>query len=214
MEAVAMDEKTEFKFSELSEKAKQTARDNYIQGVEFDAEHTIADAAHCLGFLGIEIDDRQFRTYGGSTRSEPDVYYNAGWGHHWVAFNGTWRAEQMDVAGLLDYAGGDEVKKLGAQGMALFLRYPQAKAYIKRSLKGESMGVERVYVTPDTDTDDEVNDEAQTYIADFLEHVEGWFCNQLVAEYDWQMDDDRADEYYDESAGGEDILFDEDGERV
>jgi hypothetical protein len=213
MDDVAVEEKTEFKFSELSERAKQKAREAYIDGVEFDAEYTIDDAETVLGFLGFSIDDRQVRMMNGKTRGTPDVYYNAGWGHHWVAFNGNWRAFEVNNAGLLDYAGGDEIKKLGAKAMAVFLRYPNARADVKRSPRGESMSIENA--VPDPDADDSENPEAfervEADLNDLLEEVEAWFSTRLSDEYDYQMDYERADEYYNND---EDVLFDEDGEEL
>ena len=49
--------KTVYNFSELNDKAKETARSGYRTGLDFDAECTIEDARHVAKLMGWDIDE-------------------------------------------------------------------------------------------------------------------------------------------------------------
>lgn len=71
-------ERTVFKFSELSDSAKETARDKYREGNQHDDwwEFIYEDAVECGRLMGISISTRSVRMHNDKTRQEPDINFS------------------------------------------------------------------------------------------------------------------------------------------
>lgn len=71
-------ETTVYKFSELSERAKERARDWYRGCIESDeiAESVIDDAASIAEILGIEFNQKPVKLMNGKTRYEPCIWWS------------------------------------------------------------------------------------------------------------------------------------------
>lgn len=70
---------TVYQFSELSDEAKEKARDWYREasaGDSFYAEFIIDDLAAIAALMGIELDNRTVQTVGGKTLYKPAVYWS------------------------------------------------------------------------------------------------------------------------------------------
>lgn len=87
------EEQAEFKFSELSDRAKERAREEYrASALTHDWwEFTYNDADAIASMMGIEIDRRSVRTMGGGTKQEICIGFSGFWsqgdGAH---FEGNW----------------------------------------------------------------------------------------------------------------------------
>jgi len=70
---------TVYKFSELSDQAKQHAiekQSQYESSEGFDAECVIDDAVNMAALIGIEIDTHAVKLMNNTTRQDPAVYYS------------------------------------------------------------------------------------------------------------------------------------------
>jgi hypothetical protein len=211
MEAVAMDEKTEFKFSELSEKAKEKAREWYRECVSQDWEPDLDDAATCLSYLGFEVNKESYSTRVG-TRQRWAISYSIGYCQSDFAdFAAEWKAEAIDMAGLLAYAPIDtELHKMCARAMALMLRHPLAVGAVRRRNHGGSE-CEYAYRNPDDgQAVDDVDFALQHDLEAIAKDICAWLYKQLRDEYEYQTSDEQVIE----GIEANEYDFDEDGERV
>ena len=71
---------TLYTFDELSDKAKERARDWYRSCRDSnDFEHVISDAVCVLEILGVSLSTHEVRLMGGSTRRDPNVWWQVGY---------------------------------------------------------------------------------------------------------------------------------------
>jgi hypothetical protein len=94
-----------YQYEELpTEKAKKKARDWWLEGLADSAwaEPDIEDIVSVAQALNITIKDREYRTMGGATRSEPDVYWDADEAR--FSPKGSWSQNQFDPKKVREYA--------------------------------------------------------------------------------------------------------------
>lgn len=70
-------ETTVYNFAELSDRAKEKARDWYSAGMDCQCISGLEDWTAVAKILGVEFDSKPVRLMGGGTRLEPCVYYSA-----------------------------------------------------------------------------------------------------------------------------------------
>lgn len=95
------DEQAEFKFSELSDRAKAHARDQHRDwNVDHDWwDSTFDDAVDIANMMGISIDTRSVRLYGGGTRQEPSIWFSGFWSQgDGASFEGRWSPVDEPIA--------------------------------------------------------------------------------------------------------------------
>lgn len=98
-------ETTVYKFSELSDRAKEKARDWFRGSIQSDwqADSVIEDGARLAAIIGINLHTRPVKLIGGGIRNEPNVYWSIGD-----------RGEGLTFAGSYSYAKGS-VKALESE---------------------------------------------------------------------------------------------------
>ena len=74
-------ERTLFKFEELSDEAKEKARDRYREGNDYSfyQEDVYEDASRMGKMMGIDLDTKPVKLMGGSTRYAPCIWYSGFW---------------------------------------------------------------------------------------------------------------------------------------
>ncbi|MFA5898333.1 MAG: antitoxin of toxin-antitoxin stability system [Hyphomicrobium sp.] len=207
-------EHTLYTFDELSDRAKEIARDWWRQceNDDFDAEYVIEDAERMGAILGIEFDTRRVQLMSGATRTEPRVY--------WSGFSSQGDGAQFE--GRYAYAKGAPAKIKKETGgtdselyrIALDLQATQkrnryrleARTDCKRAQYSHS-GWMNVEVWADTDRD--IGD-AESEITRALRDFADWIYRQLESEYEWRM----ADEQVDDAILANEYTFDENGHRA
>jgi hypothetical protein len=229
------DEQTEFKFSELSARAKEHAREEYrADALDHDWwQSTYEDADTVAAMMGIQIDRKPVRLMGGGTRMDPSIWFSGfssqGDG---ACFEGDWYAvddPHASLTAVMAHAPTDE----RLHEIALHLAYmsercnavvPGANARVKQSGHYYHSGCTDIEVdlpTPDTlDHDNElqcmvfnalcthhgiVYDTFHDELAATLRAFMDWIYRQLNDEHDWLMSDENVDRYLVEET------FDEDG---
>lgn len=215
-----------FEFDELSDAAKQKARDWFREGNMDDnywCESTIDEAVEQGQFLGINFDLRERRNMEGKPMPGAPKIWWSGFSSQGdgACFEGTWRAHQVKADKVADGWGEDpattEIKRIAAEFDRIAKAYPYSSFHVIHS--GH---YSHKYCTDfdinllEDDEGDELTEAShaaynQEYEAlkevarDFME----WIYRQLEKEYEYRNSDECVDE--DIRANG--YLFTEEGKR-
>jgi hypothetical protein len=206
-----MDAETVFKYSELSEKAKENARIWWLESMDdSDIEHVKEDAVTCLQYLGFRFTVRPIALHGGGVRQEAQLHIPFGYRADKATFDATWYANEIDMAGLMEHAPQDTVLHgLCARMMAVMLRYPEALASFGSESRRnhEVMECYWAYTRPeDSESDEALESELNNIVDDCAQ----WVTDQAAAEYEYQT----SDAVVAENIEANEYDFDEDGHRV
>jgi hypothetical protein len=205
-------ETTVFKFDELSDRAKERARDKYRESaLDYEWwEFVYDDAATCLGILGIDVMQASARLMDGTTRAKPAIYFSG--------FSSQGDGACFDCR--YDYAkGAPKAIKAHAPQDAELLRIANELQDVQRRnfyrltatskhsgrYSSETSTTIEVYLG-----DDDAPKETYETAAELLRDAMRWVYRQLEQEYDYQM----SAEQIDESLRANDYDFDEDGSLV
>jgi hypothetical protein len=195
-----------YKFDELSDKAKEKARDWYRSGqLEYDwwdSVYEMADtAAKCLG---IDIDRKG--------RSMPAIYFSGfcsqGDG---ACFEGSCRYKKGWRAALLhEFGPGDTLNELLSIGQALQdaqrRQFYKLEAVCRHRGHYQHSGCMSVAASHADSMYRDIGDD-EDYIRDALRSFADWIYDRLESEHDWLTGDEQVDE----SIRANEYEFDEDG---
>lgn len=207
-----------FQFGELSESAKEKAREWYRRGSESDphfAESVYEDAAQIAEVMGLDIRQRRAKLMGGGFRMEPSIFYRGfcsqGDG---ACFEGTWRADNVKVGGVKCYAPQDaELHRIAKEFEEVAAAFPTGYFSVKHSghyyhenctdFSFELCAGEGDDQGPSEDAIIEAEDALEEAAKDFMR----WIYKALEAAYDW----DNADAQVDENIIANEYEFTEEG---
>lgn len=204
-------ETTVYTFDELSEKAKEKARDQYRVNHEFYPDYAIEDAVEFAGFLGITISEND---------GHKCIYWSvSGSQGDGACFEGTWSADQLNVNSLKAYAPKDnKLHKVADCFAAIARKYPTASFTVKQRGHYYHSGCTEFNCDPGEcpetvldnlgeefpeDDPGECADRAQeTWGEEFPEEdliqaardFMDWIYSQLESEYEYQQSDDWIDD--------------------
>lgn len=191
-------------FKDAPEDVKQKAIKRQQTQAENDDFHTdciYEDADSIASLMGIEIDSRQFKTYGGSTGSEPAIYFSGFCSQgNGACFEGSYSYKPGAVKAVKEYASQDkELHRIVEQ-----LQYTQASAFfqltatVKHSGHYYHSGCTSIDVTrTHPRTGDEINptDDQEQSIKQLLRDFMDWIYSRLEAGYDYQTSEENARDY-------------------
>jgi hypothetical protein len=187
-----------FTFNELSESAKEVAREWWRQCENEDSssqEFVYDDAAAIAELFGLDIRTRPVKLMGGWTRYDPCIYYSGfssqGDG---ACFEGTYRYRKGALKAVKEYAPQDEtLHGIVAQLQALQKRnFYRVVCTTKHSGHYYHSGCMRVDCENSHDSYLPVVDEDG--FVDCLRNFADWIYDRLEAEYDWTMADEQVDD--------------------
>jgi hypothetical protein len=208
-----------FQFSELSDQAKKRAREWYCEGQQdnnYFAESVYEDAASIAALMGLDIRQRKAKLMGGGIRMEPSIFYMGFWSQgDGACFEGTWRADDVKVGGVIGYAPQDaELHRIAKEFEEVAKDFPTGYFRVKHSghyyhenctdFSFEMFTGDGDDQGPSEDTITEAEDALKEAAKDFMR----WIYKALEAAYDW----DNADEQVDENIIANEYEFTEDGE--
>lgn len=191
---------TLFTFEELSDRAKEKARDWWrnLEASDFDHEFIFEDAERVGALIGITIDRRSYRTMGGGTGSAPVIYYSGfssqGDG---ACFEGRYAYAKGGLKALTKEIGGEskgdkELLRIASELQDIQRRnFYRIECQMKHSGHYNHSGCMRVDHhgdNPSANVDDE--QEVTQLMRDFAD----WIYDQLRTEYWWRMEDEQVDE--------------------
>lgn len=185
-----------FKFSELTDAAKEKARDWWRQCEAQDnswSEGVISDADQIATLMGIDIKRRTFKTMGGGTGSEPCIYWSGFWSQgDGASFEGTYSYTKGAAKAVRDYAPKDaELARIAAA-----LQAAQRKCFYTLSASITTSGhyshanTMRAECEAERGNADDVADDVIEALRDFA----NWIYGQLEKAYYWQNADAQVDE--------------------
>lgn len=184
-----------FKFDELSDKAKEKARDWYRQAGMFDAEFVYEDAARMARLMGIDLERTRVTLMGGGHAYKPTIY--------WSGFSS--QGDGCCWEGVYEYAKG-AVKAIKAEyndeeliRIAKGLQDVQRKHFYKLTASSVHRGhyyhsgCMQVEVRHSEDEYRDIGD-AEGEVTQLLRDFADWIYEQLEAEWDYQNSDETVDE--------------------
>jgi len=209
---------TLYQFDELSDRAKEKARDWFRQYVFTDSndwEHVYEDAAEIGEILGIDLRQRRAELYGGGFRYEPSIYFSGFWSQgDGACFEGVYTYKPGMLKALRAHIGGESEGDKTLINIATRLQALQRKnfyrleARMKHSGHYYHSGCMSVDVSLKDESrwpDDESELELKTIMRDFAD----WIYHQLEREQEYQSSDEQVDE----NIKINEYTFDEDGNR-
>jgi hypothetical protein len=191
-------ERTVYTFDELSDQAKEKARQWWrdCETQDHDTSCTYDDAATCADILGIDLCTRPVKLMGGGTRHNPCIYYSGFWSQgDGACFEGNYRYAKGAAKKIRDYAPKDtELHRIADKLQAL-----QRKSFYRLTATMRHRGHYYHSGCMEVSVDDaeshakdwrEIEDAVTQLMRDFAD----WIYKQLEAEYEWVDADAQVDE--------------------
>ena len=212
-------------FGELSERAKEKARDWYREGAfDYDwYDYTYEDARTCAELMGIDIATRSENwantSTGKSGTTKRDCIYFSGFSSQGdgACFEGTIRPRADAVASLATHASNDE--RLAAIAAELAAIHELTRGLIVAVVRhsgsySHEYTMDFDFEYPDEDEDaplsDAVKDAAEKRLTEACRDFARWIYRTLESEYDYL----NSDAAVDESIEANEYEFNEDGTRA
>lgn len=206
-----VEEKTEFTFDELDERAKERARDKWREGAyDYDWwDCTFEDAAHMGAMLGIEIAMRPFKTMSGSTRQFLNIYFEMFRQGSGATFDGNYSYAPDAVEKIKAETNDKELLRIASELTALQVACMlQHSCMLRATISTSHGGNLQVEARLDDDDLDWVTGTEDT-LTELMNDFANWIYNNLEAEYEYLNSDEVVDEYLKDG-----LLFDEYGETI
>lgn len=209
-----------FEFSELSDAAKERARDWYRQASSQDdywSESVIDEVVQQAELMGIRLKERRIPLMNGSTRGEPCIWWRGfssqGDG---ACFEGSWSARDVSADKVADGWGDSdqtkEIKRIASEFDRIASAYPEASfSVVHRGHYSHENCTEFDVSLGDDDSEigpekwEEAEDALKEAARDFMRYI----YRALEREYEYQ----NSDEVVDDNITANEYLFTEDGKR-
>lgn len=206
-----------YKFSELSDAAKEKARDWYREGNmddNFWSEYVIDEAVEQGKLLGIDFKERRVPLMNGKTRGEPCIYWSGfssqGDG---ACFEGSWCAGDVQADKVAedwgDSADTTEIRRIAGVLAEIAKEWPRASFTVTHSGHYSHEYCTNFSVEMDEDPDMVVPDGAEDDLIEVARDFMKWIYRRLENEWRYR----NSDECVDEEIEANDLLFTEDGRR-
>ena len=199
------------KFNELTDDAKEKAREWWRTDPPFVTDHIIDDAADIAAMFGLDIRQTPKRRIDGETHWVPTVYWSGFWNQgDGASFDGSYKYKVGGLNAVKAHAPRDEtlhriVRRLQDVQRRYF--YGLRAEVKQRGRYCHEMTME-IDVTHWHDHEVERDDEEE--IIDCLRDFARWIYRQLEVEYEYQ----NSDEVVGEMLIANEYEFDEDGKRI
>lgn len=201
-------EKTVYQFSELSDKAKEKAREWFRSCSDSsDLDSVVTDFCSIAEIIGIELSTHSVHLRNGKTRDEPDVYFSVGYCQSdYAAFSGTWKYKARCLKAIKGYAPQDTaLHSIVSDWQALQkTSFYQLRAVC--SARRDNQYVDEVYRYDENTVDGDIEIE----VGNIVDRLASWLYSALREEVDYQSSDSFVDEVITTS----DYEFYENGERA
>ena len=204
-------EQTVYQFSELSDKAKEKARDWFRACSDSsDLDNVITDFCSIADLIGLELSTRSVELMNGNTRQDPEIYYSVAYCQgDYAAFSGTWKYKKGCLKAIVDYAPQDKtlhaivsdwqaLQKTSFYQLRAICSERRDNQYVNEVFKGNSNRYDENTVNGDVEKE-------ASRIVDRLAH---WLYQALRDECDYQS----SDEYVDDGITANGYEFYENGE--
>jgi hypothetical protein len=198
-----------YKFSELSDSAKERAREWYREG-NLDYEwwdFVYEDATTIAKILGIDLEQKPVKLMNGSQRWDPSIFFSGFWSQgDGACFEGTYRYAAGSVKAIKQHAPQD--KKL--HQIAERLYEAQRKCFYSLTATIEHRGhyYHSGCMSIDVDSDRDCKFDRDDIVQPLRDFAD-WIYKSLESEHDYLTSDESVDDMMEAN----DYEFDEDGNR-
>lgn len=162
-----------FQFNELSDKAKEVARDWFKNGDEFNSDFILEDAKEAGKILGIDVSKIYFTGFA----SQGDG----------ACFDGKYKGTEDVLSKIKEYVPTDE--KLHDIALLLSLSAPLTATIKQRGYYHSGCMEITCY-----GGDDEIHGKEVELLEDALKAFADWIYSQLNKEYEWSQSNEHVDE--------------------
>jgi hypothetical protein len=188
-------EQTVFKFSELTDSAKEKAREWWRTTSDFELDHVIDDAATVADLFGLDIRKKTVRLMNGKTRAEPAVYWSGFWSQgDGASYEGAYAYCTGALHSVKNYAPQDA----DLHAIVRRLQKVQARNFYRLTAEIDQSGR---YVHEMTMRFDVSRTDYQTVsvadgeeLSDCLRDFARWIYRALETEWEYQASDEAIDE--------------------
>lgn len=192
-------ETTVFRLDELSGTAKEKARAWYREGgFDYDwFESVYDDFERICAIIGVHLDTRDVRLYGGGTRQKPAIWFSGFWSQgDGACFEGRYSHAKGASGQIRDYAPEDGDLHRIADALEAIQRRNFYQLHATVTHRGRycheysmSISVER-----DSPSEQVMTADAEDAVAEALRGLARWLYRQLEREYEYLTSDDAVDE--------------------
>lgn len=193
-------EKTIFKYEELSDEAKEKAREWFTSGddsFDFDAEYIYEDAARMATLMGIDLERTRVTLMGGGHRYKPTIYYSGFWSQgDGACYECTYKYAKGAVKAITTECGGTDKELIRiAQGLQDVQRKHFYKLVASSTHSGHyyHSGCMSVSVSHADDEYRNIGD-AEDDITQLLRDFADWIYSRLEDAYEYRMSDEAVEE--------------------
>jgi hypothetical protein len=189
-------EETVYKFSELSDAAKEVARNWWRECSSSDDwwDFVYDDAAQIAELMGIDLRTRPVKLMGGGVRYEPNIWFSGfcsqGDG---ACFEGDYSYRKGSVKAVKRHAPQDQELHAIVEGLYEIQKrnfYRVACTVQHRGHYSHSGCTEFDFDRSDCEVSSDDRDEVRKYLRRFMD----WIYEQLETEHDWLNSDEQVDE--------------------
>lgn len=168
-----------YRYSELSERAKEKAHDYYMEHFEFDHEATYEDATVVAGLFGLDIAVK-------GRKEGPAIYFSGFYSRgDGASFAGAYKYSKGALDAVMKYA--PEDTKLHA--IVADLQNAQRKCFYQGAAVIRTNAADQiVFAVEPRHVEDE--------IAQAMQQFANWIFQQLQIEYEYQTGDGYVAEYF------------------
>lgn len=205
-----------YQYDELEPAAQEKARDWYKScRDESDLTFTLEDMARVCSILGIELDTRPIKLYGGGTRQELMLHYILGYSQDdGAAFTGTYQYKAGFMAAIKAYA--PQEVRLHKIARALYEVQKDFAYKLTAQCTEDSRNCPHLDVSVDGEFEATADRPAsiwlgaETDLTEALRELADWFYQQIRTEDEYQCEDAQVAE----SIRANEYEFTEDGKRA
>jgi hypothetical protein len=212
-------ETTVYQFDELSDKAKERARDWCRGWICDDWQPNYTEFKDVAERLGVEFKDETYHVTGrAGVFRRPDINYSVGDGRSdFCTFSGYWEYNIQATSLVREYASldtdlhdiADELQR--AWTMARLAGAEELRARMRACSRGYGSYTMDVEVESDLDDgEDGTPEPVATTVGEQMKAFAGWMLKRMQEEYEYQYSDENVDE----TIRANEYEFDEDGRRV
>ncbi len=207
-------ESTVYTFDELSDRAKERARDWWrnLESQNFDASGVLDMASNVCSMLGIDVQTHSVKLLGGGTRLEPNFYWSGfcsqGDG---ACFEGSYSYRKGALKALME----EFPTATDLHAIARNLQTIQRRNFYRLQASVRHSGHYYHALSTTIDVEDSVNTYRDLHgdeeaIREELRDVMHWIYSALEREYEYVMSDEQVDE----NIRCNEYEFDEEGRRA
>lgn len=190
-------EKTIYKYDELSDAAKEKAREWYVSCDDGDVSAVYEDAARMGALMGIDLRTRPVKLMGGGIRYDPCIYYSGFWSQgDGACFEGTYRYQKGCAKAVESECGGQDKELIRiAQGLQEVQRKNFYRLRASTAQRGhyQHSGCMSVSVEDCGSKYRNLGD-AEDTVTQLLRDFADWIYARLEAEYEYQTSDAAVEE--------------------